>query len=232
MDNVKPEEIKKFSALAQDWWNIDGSMRMLHKMNPIRMHYIQKNTSLKEKKILDVGCGGGILSESLTKAYAEVTGIDLCASLIQIAQHHAQKKRLIIDYQHTSIETFSTEKAETFEVITCLELLEHVPDPQKIIDYCAKCLVPGGYIFFSTINRNLKSYLYAIVAAEYILNYLPKGTHDYKEFIVPSELNSWAENAGLLFQDIAGMTFQPTRNDFTLSKDVSVNYLTCYKKLT
>jgi len=190
--NVDPHEIKKFNALATDWWDPNGRMKPLHQMNPLRIQYIKNHTNIAEKKVLDVGCGGGLLSEAMARESADVIGIDLSNTLIQVAQQHAQKKRVLVDYQCISVENIAQTHAASFDIITCMEMLEHVPDPIGILQACANSLKPGGVLFVSTINRTIESYLGAIVAAEYILGLLPKGTHQYSPFIRPSDLTQWA----------------------------------------
>ena len=224
--NIDKEELARFSDLAEDWWNPTGKMKPLHLINPVRLKYIEQQTSIKGKHILDVGCGGGLLSEALAKHGAVVTAFDISESLIAVAKNHAEQQ-LNINYQCQDIEILTTD-AQRFDIITCMELLEHVPDPQRMIKNCAALIKPGGKIFFSTINRNLKAYLYAIVSAEYLLNLLPKGTHDYAQFIRPSELTGWAESGGLRLLGITGIHYHPLKKEFDLSRDVSVNYLVCF----
>ena len=229
-NNVDPEEIEKFSALAEDWWNEDGSMKPLHQLNPLRLKYIDDQADITNKKVLDVGCGGGILSESMARACADVTGIDMSEPAINVAKQHAKQQRIIVDYQCRTIESLAEVAPEQFDVITCMEMLEHVPDPKSIIEACAQCLKPGGKLFFSTINRNPKSFLTAIIGAEYILGLLPKGTHQYAKFIRPSELTTWASCADLKLGGIQGVSYQPFSSEFSLSKDVSINYMVYYDK--
>lgn len=225
--NIDKEELAKFSDLAQDWWNPAGKMKPLHLINPVRLKYIEQQITLKGKHVLDVGCGGGLLSEALAKHGAIVTGVDMSESLIDVAKNHAEQQQLNINYQCQDIEIL-TKDAQRFDIITCMELLEHVPDPQRMIKNCAALIKPGGKLFFSTINRNFKAYLYTIVGAEYVFNLLPKGTHDYAQFIRPSELTQWAESGGLRLLDITGIHYHPLKNEFDLSRDVSVNYLACF----
>ena len=190
--NGELEEIEKFNLLAHKWWDPTSEFKPLHEINPLRLNFIKSSVNLKGKKVLDVGCGGGILSESLASADADVTGIDQGDKVIQIAKLHAKESGIKIKYKHINVEDFYKNTDERFDVITCLEMLEHVPDPNSIINTCSKLLKPGGKIFFSTINKNLKAFLFAIIGAEYILNLLPKGTHEYKKFIKPSQLQAWA----------------------------------------
>ena len=224
-ENVNPAEIEKFSSMASRWWDKEGEFKTLHQINPLRLQLIDKTVGLEGKDVLDVGCGGGILSESLASAGADVTGIDQGDKVIQIAKLHANESGVKVKYKHINIEDFYKNTDERFDVITCLEMLEHVPDPNSIINTCSKLLKPGGKIFFSTINKNLKAFLFAIIGAEYILNLLPKGTHEYKKFIKPSQLQTWASLNNLSFDSIIGMTYNPITQKYKLSQDTSVNYI-------
>ena len=224
-NNVDSHEIEKFNLLAHKWWDPTSEFKPLHEINPLRLNFIKSAVNLKGKKVLDVGCGGGILSESLASTGADVTGIDQGDKVIQIAKLHANESGVKVKYKHINIENFYKNTDERFDVITCLEMLEHVPDPNSIINTCSKLLKPGGKIFFSTINKNLKAFLFAIIGAEYILNLLPKGTHEYKKFIKPSQLQVWASRNDLSFDSIIGMTYNPITKKYKLSQDTSVNYI-------
>lgn len=223
--NYDPQELAKFAASAHQWWDTTGEMRMLHALNPIRLDYIMQKAPLDGLKVLDVGCGGGILSESLAQHKATVTGIDMNKSLISVAKLHLHESKLSIEYLHTSTESFAIERPEQFDVITCLELLEHVPDPAAIVSACAKLVKPGGKLFFSTLNRTVKSYLLAILGAEYVLQLLPKNTHDYSKFIRPAELHAWCKQAKLLPKETKGIHYNPLSKNFSLTNNIDVNYL-------
>jgi 2-polyprenyl-6-hydroxyphenyl methylase/3-demethylubiquinone-9 3-methyltransferase len=229
--NVHLHEINKFGSQAERWWDVEGEFKTLHDINPLRIHFIQQFTSLAGKNVVDVGCGGGILSEGLAKLGANVTGIDLSADLIDIADLHGLESGISVNYQKISAEEMAEQQAEQFDVVTCMEMLEHVPDPASIIRSCAKMLKPGGLVFFSTLNRQPKAYLLAIVAAEYLLRMLPKGTHDFKTFIKPSELSQSARAAGLALQNMIGIEYNPLNKRFCLGKDVDVNYIAAFKRL-
>ena len=224
-NNVDIHEIEKFNLLAHKWWDSTSEFKPLHEINPLRLNFIKSSVNLKGKKVLDVGCGGGILSESLANEGADVTGIDQGDKVIQIAKLHANESGVKVKYKHINIERFYKNTDERFDVITCLEMLEHVPDPNSIINTCSKLLKPGGKIYFSTINKNVKAFLFAIVGAEYILNLLPKGTHEYKKFIKPSQLQTWVSGNDLSFDSIIGMTYNPITQKYKLSQDTSVNYI-------
>ena len=224
-NNVDIQEIEKFNLLAHKWWDPTSEFKPLHEINPLRLNFIKSSVNIKGKKILDVGCGGGILSESLANEGADVTGIDQGDRVIKIAKLHAKESGIKVKYKHINIEDFYKNTDERFDVITCLEMLEHVPDPNSVINTCSKLLMPGGKIYFSTINKNLKAFLFAIIGAEYILNLLPKGTHEYKKFIKPSQLQAWANSNGLSFDSIIGMTYNPITQKYKLSQDTSVNYI-------
>lgn len=223
--NADETELKKFSELAHKWWDKSSEFKPLHEINPLRLDYIDGLVSLKDKRVLDVGCGGGILSESMYLKGADVTGIDLGEKALNVAKLHQLESGAKVHYQFISVEQLAIEQPASFDVVTCMEMLEHVPDPASIVAACAKLVKPGGSIFFSTINRNPKAYLFAVVGAEYILNLLPKGTHDYAKFIKPSELSSWARQVGLTVNGMCGMSYNPLTQHYWLGDDVSVNYL-------
>ncbi len=223
--NIDHAEVEKFNALAHKWWDPTSEFRPLHEINPLRVSFIKSKINLKGKTLLDVGCGGGILSESMAKEGAHVTAIDQGEKVIKIAQLHKLESKLDINYKQLNIEDFCIKNKGKFDVITCLEMLEHVPDPASIVKACKSLLKPNGHIFFSTINRNAKAFLFAIIGAEYILGLLPKGTHSYEKFITPSELTVWCEKEGLNLIDIVGMSYNPIIKKYSLGSDVSVNYL-------
>ena len=223
--NVDASELNKFSELAHKWWDKTSEFKPLHDINPLRLNYIEKAVSLKGKTVLDVGCGGGILSESMAIIGAKVTGIDLGEKALKVAQLHSLESGVAVDYQLVSVEVLAEKFPASFDVVTCLEMLEHVPDPASVVAACAKLVKPGGKVFFSTINRNPKAYLFAVIGAEYILNMLPRGTHDYTKFIKPSELAGWMRLAGLQLEHQIGMSYNPITQHYWLGDDVSVNYM-------
>ena len=223
--NVDTAELNKFSELAHKWWDKTSEFKPLHDINPLRLNYIDKAVSLKSKTVLDVGCGGGILSESMALIGAVVTGIDLGEKALKVAQLHSLESGVAVDYQFISVEDLAEKQPASFDVVTCLEMLEHVPNPASVVAACAKLVKPGGHVFFSTINRNPKAYLFAVIGAEYALNMLPRGTHDYAKFIKPSELASFVRPAGLSLLSQIGMSYNPITKHYWLSSDVSVNYM-------
>ncbi|MCG7937725.1 MAG: bifunctional 2-polyprenyl-6-hydroxyphenol methylase/3-demethylubiquinol 3-O-methyltransferase UbiG [Candidatus Thiodiazotropha lotti] len=223
--NVDHSEVSKFEELASRWWDPHSEFKPLHEINPLRLGYIKELTSLEGKEVLDVGCGGGILSESLAACGAKVTGIDMGEAPLQVARLHLLESGLEVNYERIPVERLAEERPASFDLITCMEMLEHVPDPASVVSACAKLVRPGGQLFFSTINRNPKSYLFAIVGAEYLLQLLPKGTHDYAKFIRPSELNAWIRDAGLDSLDIKGLSYNPLTQHYRLGDDVDVNYM-------
>lgn len=229
--NVDLQEVQKFTDLANEWWDKSGAFATLHQINPLRLNWIEQQTITRQqsgltgKKVLDVGCGGGILSHSMAMRGATVTGIDLGEANINAAQIHAEQTGQNIDFACVSVEAFAEAHAGEFDVVTCMEMLEHVPDPQSIIDACFKLLKPNGVMVLSTINRNPKSYLFAVIGAEYILRLLPRGTHDYEKFITPAELDRFAERAGCKRQDLIGLHYNPIIKHYWLAQNVDVNYM-------
>lgn len=230
--NVDPSEINKFEELASRWWDPHSEFKPLHEINPLRLAYIEQHAGdLADKKILDVGCGGGILAESMADKGAHVTGIDMGEANLEVARLHLLESGRDVHYEQIPVEKLAQDKPEQFDVVTCMEMLEHVPDPSSIVAACATLVKPGGWVFFSTINRNPKSYLFAIVGAEYVLQLLPKGTHDYAKFIRPSELSQWIRQAELGIRDMCGMTYNPLTRVYRLDpSDVDVNYLVTTQK--
>lgn len=225
MSNADPIEIEKFSQLAHRWWDPLSEFRPLHEINPLRLDYINRRAQLAGKTALDVGCGGGILSESMSGIGALVTGIDLGEKILQVAKLHLLESGKQVNYRKIAVEDLATEQPASFDVVTCMEMLEHVPDPQSVIRACAQLVKPGGHVFFSTLNRNSKSYLFAVLGAEYLLNLLPRGTHDYAKFIKPSELAQCIRNVGLNVHDLTGMSYNPITKTYSLSKNTDVNYV-------
>ncbi len=230
MSNVDQSEIDKFSALAHRWWDPTSEFKPLHAINPLRLDWIESITSLAGKKVLDVGCGGGILAESLSKAGGIVTGIDLSNKALKVAELHQLESNTSVQYRSISAEDLAKEEPEQYDVVTCMEMLEHVPDPSSVVQACAALCKPGGRIFFSTLNRNPKSYLFAIIGAEYVLRLLPKGTHKYDKFIKPSELAGFTRQAGLELLEIKGMTYNPLTQIYRLGSDTDVNYIIASRK--
>jgi len=228
--NADPAELAKFGELAHRWWDPQGEFRPLHELNPLRLGWIDGIVKLAGRSVLDVGCGGGILAEAMARLGASVTGIDLSEKPLRVAQLHLLESGLSVDYQLASAEDFSIRNEGRFDAVTCMELLEHVPDPASTVAACAKLVKPGGRVFFSTINRNPKSYLFAVLGAEYLLKMLPKGTHDYARFIKPSELSRWCREAGLETVEMKGMTYNPVTGVYRLGEDCDVNYAICCER--
>ncbi len=228
--NVDPDEIGKFEKLASRWWDPHSEFKPLHDINPLRLDYIDALVPLAGKRVIDVGCGGGLLTEGMAARGAEVTGIDMGEAPLSVARLHQHESGLAIDYQQATAEQMAARHAGEFDVVTCLEMLEHVPDPAAIIAACAQLVKDDGLIVLSTINRNPKSYLFAVIGAEYLLRLLPKGTHDYAKFIRPSEMEAWARAAGLQLTDLTGMSYNPLTQEYRLGSDVSVNYLAAFRK--
>jgi 2-polyprenyl-6-hydroxyphenyl methylase/3-demethylubiquinone-9 3-methyltransferase len=223
--NVDPAELAKFAALAQSWWDPNGPSKPLHDLNPWRLKYVEDILPLAHKEVLDVGCGGGILSESMARAGARVLGIDLAQAVLEVAQLHAAEANLAIAYRAVAAEALAVERPASFDLVTCMEMLEHVPDPAGTLAALARLVKPGGQVIISTLNRNLKSFAMAIVGAEYIARVLPRGTHEYLKFIRPSELARWGRDAGLELRDLTGIAYNPLMRAFSLSSDTDVNYL-------
>jgi 2-polyprenyl-6-hydroxyphenyl methylase/3-demethylubiquinone-9 3-methyltransferase len=228
--NHDPAEIARFDDIAQRWWDPNGEFRPLHELNPVRLGYVDEKASLRGKRVLDVGCGGGILSEAMARRGAQVTGIDLAPQTIEIAELHALESQLTIRYVREAAEAHAAHSAGAYDVVTCMEMLEHVPEPESVLRALHDLVRPGGDIFVSTLNRNLKSYLMAVVGAEYVLNLLPRGTHTYERFIKPSELSRWARAAGLSVMDIAGLAYDPLQHTARRTGDVTVNYMMHLKR--
>ena len=223
--NVDPAELEKFASLAHRWWDKNSEFKPLHAINPLRLNFIDGIVGLQGKRVLDVGCGGGILSESMAEKSAEITGIDLGEKALKVAQLHQLESGTQVDYRLISVEDLAVQQPASFDVVTCMEMLEHVPDPEAVVRACAQLVKPGGSVFFSTINRNPKAYLFAVIGAEYLLKMLPKGTHEYEKFIKPSELSSWARHPGLNVNQLKGMGYNPLTQHYALNNDVTVNYL-------
>nr|WP_294864230.1 bifunctional 2-polyprenyl-6-hydroxyphenol methylase/3-demethylubiquinol 3-O-methyltransferase UbiG [uncultured Pseudogulbenkiania sp.] len=225
MSNVDELELDKFSQLAHKWWDKESEFKPLHEINPLRLGYIDGRAGLAGKTVLDVGCGGGILAESMALKGANVTGIDLAKKSLKVAQLHSLESGVSVDYRCVAVETLAEELPGHFDVVTCMEMLEHVPDPESVVRSCSRLVKPGGWVFFSTLNRNAKSYLLAVLAAEYVLGMLPRGTHEYGRFIKPSELGRIARHAGLELEDVSGMSYNPLTRVYSLGQDTDVNYL-------
>ena len=223
--NIDPTEVDKFTNMAPRWWDQSGECKPLHDINPLRLRFISEHCPLKDKTILDVGCGGGILSESMAAAGANVTAIDASNAAISVAKLHLLESGQTVQYHCTTIEEFVDASSEKYDIITCMEMLEHVPDPTSIIASCANLLKPDGHLFLSTLNRNLKSFMLGIVGAEYVMNMLPKGTHEYSKFIQPAEMDSWIRQSNLVMDDIKGISYNPLFKKYSLGNDIQVNYL-------
>lgn len=224
--NVDPDEIAKFEALASRWWDPASEFKPLHDINPLRANWIDDFSTVRDKQLVDVGCGGGLLAEAMAWRGANVTGIDMGEAPLAVAKIHRLESKLDIDYQQTTAEALAEAQPEHYDVVTCLEMLEHVPDPASVVNACAELAVPGGDLYFSTINRNPKAFLFAVVGAEYLLNLLPRGTHEYEKFIKPSELARWIRAAGLEMKEMTGLTYNPITQRYRLDpRDVSVNYM-------
>jgi 2-polyprenyl-6-hydroxyphenyl methylase / 3-demethylubiquinone-9 3-methyltransferase len=223
--NADPLELQKFSDLAHRWWDPTSEFRPLHEINPLRLEWINARAPLAGKNVVDIGCGGGILAESMAKKGAKVTGIDLSEKALKVADLHSLESGVQVRYELISAEQLAAREAGSFDVVTCMEMLEHVPDPAAVVQACATLVKPGGHVFFSTINRNPKAYLFAVIGAEYVLRMLPKGTHDYAKFITPAELSQYARNAGMQIDGLKGMTYNPLTKIYSLNQDTDVNYL-------
>jgi 2-polyprenyl-6-hydroxyphenyl methylase/3-demethylubiquinone-9 3-methyltransferase len=225
MQNYDTAELAKFASQAAHWWDPNGELKTLHQINPLRLGYISEKVNLIDQRVIDIGCGGGILAESMAALGAQVTGLDLNKPLIEVAKLHLYESGREVEYLCTAAETVAAERPAYYDVVTCMEMLEHVPDPLAIVRACADLVKPGGHVFFSTLNRNVKSYLFAIIGAEHVLKLLPKNTHDYAKFIRPSELSHWSRQSGLLPQAMKGITYNPFSQQFKLTDDIAVNYL-------
>jgi 2-polyprenyl-6-hydroxyphenyl methylase/3-demethylubiquinone-9 3-methyltransferase len=231
MTNADPQELAKFSELAHRWWDPESEFRPLHRINPLRLDWIDRQASLAGKRVLDVGCGGGILAESMAQRGARVLGIDLADKPLKVAQLHALESGVAnVEYRAVAVESLAAEQPGMFDVVTCMEMLEHVPDPSSVVRACSQLVKPDGWVFFSTINRNAKAFLFAIVGAEHLLKMLPKGTHEYAKFIRPSELARWSRESGLSLAETRGMEYNPLTQRYWLSADTSVNYLIACRK--
>lgn len=227
--NVNPAEVEKFDAAAYRWWDPEGEFRPLHEMNPLRLDYIEQRAGLTGRRVVDVGCGGGLLAEGMAARGAQVLGIDMAPTALEVARLHALESNVELEYRQETVENLAAEQAGTYDLVTCLEMLEHVPDPASVVAACARLVKPGGHVVFSTINRHPKAYLLAILGAEYLLRMLPKGTHDYAQFIRPSELAGWARQAGLVLDDLSGIRYNPLTRVFSLTRDVDVNYIVTFR---
>jgi 2-polyprenyl-6-hydroxyphenyl methylase/3-demethylubiquinone-9 3-methyltransferase len=231
VENADNTEIAKFDRLANHWWDSSGAFGALHRINPLRLRYIDQRTNLHGATVLDVGCGGGILSEAMTARGARVTGIDLSVEALTAARQHARMKGVRIDYRHTAVETLAPTLSEHYDVVTCMELLEHVPDPQSVIRACSRLVKPQGNLIFATINRNIQSFIFAIIGGEYILRFLPVGTHQYGKLLKPRELRRWGEECRLQLQDVTGLGYNLFTARYFLTRDTRVNYMAHFKKI-
>ena len=229
--NADPTELQKFSDLAHRWWDPTSEFRPLHEINPLRLEWINARAPLHGKRVLDIGCGGGILSESMAEKGADVTGIDLSEKALKVADLHSLESGVQVRYELISAEAIAAREPGSFDVVTCMEMLEHVPDPEAIVHACSALVKPGGHVFFSTINRNPKSYLFAVLGAEYVLKLLPRGTHDYAKFITPAELAGFMRRAGLQLDAFKGLTYNPLTKMYSLNRDTDVNYLAACQRL-
>jgi 2-polyprenyl-6-hydroxyphenyl methylase/3-demethylubiquinone-9 3-methyltransferase len=230
MSNVDQQELDKFSQIAHKWWDKDSEFKPLHEINPLRLGYIDSYAELAGKTVLDVGCGGGILAESMAAKGATVTGIDLAKKSLKIAQLHSLESGVPVNYRCVPVEELAAEAPASFDAVTCMEMLEHVPSPQSIVNSCAALVKPGGWVFFSTLNRNAKAYLLAILGAEYLLGWLPRGTHEYGRFIKPSELARMMREAGLELVDVSGLEYQPLTREYQVGSDTDVNYMVACRR--
>lgn len=230
ISNVDPGEIHKFEQLAARWWDPNSEFKPLHDINPLRLDYIDRMAGLRGKRVLDVGCGGGLLAEGMAQRGAGVTGIDMGKAPLNVARLHQHESGLAIEYRQTTAEQLAEEQPEAFDIVTCLEMLEHVPDPAATIAACARLVRREGRVILSTINRNPKAWLFAVIGAEYLLRLLPRGTHEYERFIRPSEMEAWARHSGLHLEDLTGMSYNPLTREYRLGDDVSVNYLACLRR--
>ena len=229
--NIDPQEIAKFEELASRWWDRESEFKPLHDINPLRVDFIDRIAALSGKTALDVGCGGGILSEAMAHRGAEVTGIDMGEAPLKVAKLHGLESGVNVSYRQITVEQLATEQPESFDIVTCMEMMEHVPDPSSIVDACSRLVKPGGFVFFSTLNRNPKSYMMAIIGAEHLLKLVPRGTHDFNKFIRPSELASWIRQSGLQSHKMTGLTYNPLSKTYKLNdKDVDVNYMIATRK--
>jgi len=224
-NNIDQQEVAKFDALASRWWDPNSEFKPLHDINPLRLDYIASKVELSGKNVLDAGCGGGILAESMALRGAKVCGIDMAESSLSVARLHLIESGAEVDYRHLTAEQLAGQEPGHYDVVTCMELLEHVPDPASLVNACATLVRPGGHVFFSTINRNPKAYLFAVIGAEYLLKLLPKGTHDYAKFIRPSELDGWLRTAGLSLREMTGLSYNPLTREYSLGRDIDINYI-------